>query len=80
MILGVRVAVTCASQVDGGDVGSCPGEEDLLDDVMTEKAIAANDDDTAEIAALLSSHGLLEGRAARDMSRGSGGWRLRGNV
>ena len=47
---GGRVAVLLAAQVDGGDEGGGPGLKGLVHNVVAEEAIAANDDDAAQVA------------------------------
>jgi hypothetical protein len=55
---GVGVAVALAAEVDGGDrLG--PPVEGLVDDVMAEEAIAADDEDAAEVASFLAGGELL---------------------
>lgn len=48
-----RVAVLLAAQVDGGNGAGGPAGEGLIDDVVAEEAVAADDEDATEITALL---------------------------
>lgn len=49
----VGAAVLLAAQVDRGDVGAPPRVNGLVDNVVAEEAVAANDQDLAEVAFLL---------------------------
>lgn len=51
MVAREGVAVVLASQVDGGNGCGGPLGEGEVDNVVAEEAVAADDDDTAEIAA-----------------------------
>lgn len=74
-----RVAVLLAAQVDGGHGGGGPGGEGLVDDVVAEEAVAADDEDATEVAALLFRHDW-RGRFRREVYRDGSRERGRGET
>lgn len=60
LVDGARVAVLLAAQVDGRDGARGPLLEGLVDDVVAEEAVAADDEDATEVAALLFRHSFSD--------------------